>query len=244
MHLYSMPRSLFIALALLAHLGASAQFDLGISGGGYVYSLRAKDADGGRATASFGSDQAFPWSVAMHYRERGDSQLRFASEVMVLRREFRVVQSYGGLGSGNDEVWDVRLDQLYWGILPEIYLDAKKMSVLRFGAQFGWALNATKEGIRNSWSGIPPSTSKEEFGRIPADYGGDIRALLGIGYRLPLKGSTSVVLDAFVSSSVTSMGGGPVAVRSSDAGLRAGISWTRPGQGLWPALRKGAPKKP
>ncbi len=239
-----MPRPFIIALALVAHVSAYAQFDLGISGGGYVYSLRAKDADGGRATASFASDQAFPWSVALHYRERGESQLRFATELMVLRREFRIVQSYGGLGSGHDEVWDVRLDQIYWGILPELYLDAKKMSVLRFGAQFGWALNATKEGSRNSWSSIPPSTSKEEFGRIPADYGGDIRALLGIGYRLHLKGSTSVVLDAFVSSSITSMGGGPVAVRSSDAGIRAGISWARPGKGLWRGFRQGAPKSP
>ena len=104
MHLYSMPRSLLIALALVAYVSGNAQFDLGVSGGGYVYSLRAKDPDGGRATASFASDQAFPWSVAVHYRERGDSQFRFATELMVLRREFRIVQSYGGLGSGNDEV--------------------------------------------------------------------------------------------------------------------------------------------
>lgn len=239
-----MSRSLIIALAFVAHLGASAQFDLGISGGGYVYSLSAKDPQGGRATANFGSDQAFPWTVALYYREGGDTKLRFASELMFLRREFHVVQHSGGMGSQSDLVANVRLDQIYWGILPELYLDTDKMFVMRFGAQFGWALSATEEGISSSWSSMTLTRTTTEFGSRSADHGGDLRALLGWSYRLPLKGNTSVVLDAFVSNSITSMGGGPVAVRSSDAGLRAGISWTRPGQGLWPALRQGAPKRP
>gem|GEM_PF-5789803 len=239
-----MLRPLIIGFVLMANMSAIAQFDLGISAGGYGYSLRAKDPDGGMAKASFGSEQVFPWSVALHYRERGNTRIRFASELMVLRREFRVAQSDRGLANGYDEVWDVRLDQLYCGILPELYLDTKKMSVLRFGAQFGWALNATKEGTKTSWGGMPETRTTEEFGTIPADYRGDIRALLGFGYRLPLKGNTSVVLDAFVSSSLTSMGGDPLAVRSTDAGLRAGITWSRPGRGLWHGLRQGAPKSP
>lgn len=101
-------------------------------------------------------------------------------------------------------------------------MDAKRIAVVRFGLKAGVvALGSAKESS-STWS-LSGQGSSTETAYFINHLRGGIRFASGLGFRVPFGAQWAIAIDPGATFSPTSMAY-PLNLRSSDIGLRIGLS--------------------
>ncbi|HMC98415.1 MAG TPA: hypothetical protein VKG92_12215 [Flavobacteriales bacterium] len=224
-----------------------AQYDLGLGVGAYVYTLHVSDPSGpGGGSPSITSDQAFPLTASIVYRDRmPEKDCNFFAEVSWSHRSFTAHLDEGGLGGGRYTHADVKLDNLYLGFGPEW---GQGPLTVRTGIQIGWVLGGTVEGYYGNWSIYPPPEGDWSKGTISGsahDYFiGDVRWTFALRYVLNIGKNLNLYFDPYMSPSFSSMlKDGDNKIRGVDFGLRVGVFSAFKGRGFWQRFRALAPDR-
>jgi len=216
-----------VPLIVLMAWGAPAcsQFQLGASLGVFDSRIEGRSSEGHASADLYEYGGPFP-TVAIHYRERRGSHANMGFELAWVRREFHAEYSNGGLGTQSGKDMDVRLDLLYFSIVPEVRLGARSTAVVRFGLQGGFLLDSRMRGRRWSVGGLPAQSVYDEWyeGSADEDFGGDIRAVFGFGFQLPLNERSGLVFDPYFSGSLNSLLKQEPGSKGVDLGMRIGLA--------------------
>jgi hypothetical protein len=218
-------RALTLVVLLFCGLRSSAQFELGASLGAFDSRIEGRSSEGHARAYLFAYGGPFP-TAAIHYCERRGSHASMGFEMAWVRREFQAEYSNGGLGSQSGKDMDVRLDLLYFGILPEVRMGARSTAVVRFGLQGGFLIDSRMRGRQWSVGGLPATSLYDEWyeGSANADFGGDVRAIFGFGFQLPMNERCIMVFDPYFSGSITSLLKQEPGSRGVDFGIRIGLA--------------------
>lgn len=210
-----------VLLMLVCLVGrVSAQYDIGLALGGSAPGYW--QGKGGRHEFAKVTDIDVPGPViAVFYRERIASHVDLGVECQYARRSFSI--QYGGgspAGSYRTSV-DAALDLIHLSVTPEVRMDPAGNAVVRFGAMAGVLMGGQIHGERTSGGAV--GFSKEELhGQQPADFIGDLRVLVGLGFRTS-KRTWAVSLDPFVTYGITSLLRNDPGLKTMEAGLKVGV---------------------
>ncbi|MBK9274538.1 MAG: hypothetical protein IPM49_08365 [Flavobacteriales bacterium] len=218
-------RAALFVLGLLTIAQATAQYAIGITVGAAHLDLQERKRKNTTGSLDFeGVDQP-AWSMAVFYREHTPGRLHLGGELQVDRRRFSASWSDGGLGSGESTTASVELYTVRLALLPEVNLDQPGNTRLRFGLALGAVVAGRMNGTRTGW-GLNGTLNETLGDADPKGFGGELRAMLGLGIRVPLTAGGELVIDPFTALSLVPMvrvGGGS---RSWESGLRLGWAFT------------------
>lgn len=222
----SLPSLLLIALPA----SVCGQFDYGISAGGVLTELHAKESNDPHVRASVEVVGRTAYSASVFYRERYSDFVDLGFDLILAHRSFSVSYSEGGMGGGVSKYAHAELDQLYIGVKPEIRMDAKRSAVVRFGFMAGFRVGGSATGTYSSYGGYGYSQSGDAD--LNKDFGGDLRFAFGFGFRAPVGERWSITIDPEATIAFTSMLHQGAGIRGSDIGLRIGLSRRSNGKSL------------
>lgn len=218
-------RAALFVLGLLTIAQATAQYAIGITVGAAHLDLQERKRKNTSGRLHFdGVDQPV-WSMAVFYREHAPGRIHLGGELQVDRRRFSASWSDGGLGSGEATTASVELYTVRLALLPEVDLDRGGTTRVRFGLAMGAVVAGRMNGTRTSW-GLNGPVNETLVNADPKGFGGELRALLGLGIRVPLTAVGELVIDPFTALSLVPMirtGGGS---RSWESGVRLGWAFT------------------
>lgn len=218
-------RAALFVVALLAIGQARGQYAIGITVGAAHLDLQERKRKNTSGQLHFdGVDQPV-WSMAVFYREHAPGRIHLGGELQVDRRRFSASWSDGGLGSGEATTASVELYTVRLALLPEVDLDRGGTTRVRFGLAMGAVVAGRMNGTRTSW-GLNGPVNETLVNADPKGFGGELRALLGLGIRVPLTAVGELVIDPFTALSLLPMirtGGGS---RSWESGVRLGWAFT------------------
>lgn len=218
-------RAALFVLGLLTILQTTAQYAIGITVGAAHLDLQERKRKNTSGNLYFkGVDQP-TWSMAAFYREHTPGRLHLGGELQIDRRRFNAGWSDGGLGFRESTKASVELYTVRLALLPEVNLDQPGNTRLRFGLALGAVVAGRMNGTRTGWG---PNGALNEVleDADPKGFGGELRAMLGLGIRVPLTAGGELVIDPFTALSLVPMvrvGGGS---RSWESGLRLGWAFT------------------
>ncbi|MCC7503505.1 MAG: hypothetical protein IT229_13315 [Flavobacteriales bacterium] len=228
----SAPWSVVLLAWLISH-AVSAQFDVGAAVGVFDHRIDGKSGKDDHQAMHEAYGAPFP-TASLYYREQREGPTNLAFELAYSRKEFSAVFQEQDLGRTNGKDLDVRLDMLHVGVIPEVKLGTMSKAVVRFGLQVGFLLNSRMRGWE--WSSGPdvPGGYQRNWteGSAKGDFGGDVRALFGFGFQIPVNERSIVTVDPYLSGSVTSMLKDAPGSRSTEWGLRIGYAISFNGNGL------------
>lgn len=232
-----------VLLTLIA-LGSSrvviAQFDVGVGFG--LFEQRLEPGSGaGHASFSSADMPGMAWSLT--YREQNARRLRLGAQILVTKRAFDVVYESVVLGGRYGAEAKVDLLLLHAYLLPEFRLDRRGVLCVRAGLGSGLRLAGKVSGLGFDWNvANPPDTlvlDKEK----PRAFQGDLRALAGVGGRVPLGDFVAITIDPWCTYALGSMLKPSPGSRGVDFGLAVGVACAIDGPTLrkrWSRLREGA----
>ena len=215
---FSGPSLLLIALPATV----CGQFDYGISVGGVLTELHAKDSDDPHLTSSVWNVSRTTISASAFYRERYSDFVDLGVELSLAHRSFNASYDEIGLGGGLDKTVRAEFDQLYIGVKPEVRMDAKRSAVVRFGMMAGFRVAGSAKGTYSSYGGYGNALNKDAD--LKGDFGGDLRFAFGFGLRAPVGERWAITIDPEATIAFTSMLKKSAGMRGSDIGLRIGLS--------------------
>ncbi len=215
----------------VASATASAQFDYGVSAGGVLTELHAKDMDNPHVTSEVWNVGRTAFSAAAFYRERYSDFVDLGFDLLLAHRSFNTDYSEGGLGGGVDKTARAELDLLYIGVKPEVRLDAKRYVVVRFGLMAGMLVGGSAKGTSRIWSVMGQGSLNNEAD-LTRDFSGDFRFAFGFGFRAPVGERWAITFDPEATIALTSMLTMGAGMRGSDIGLRIGLSRRSNGKSL------------
>ena len=200
---------------------ASAQYELGAALGVYRNSLQPRKSDG-HASAQFWHVSNPGLIASVFYRERGNKHTNLGFELQYTRKSFHARYSDGGLAGSYGTDAHVDLDLLHVNITLETKLNERGNAVIRFGPQLGFKLGGWMTG--ESWVSVPYNYSRSAFQHqaIP-DFGGDLRFLLGMGFRSGAKSGSGVSFDPFLSAAIGSILKEAPGAKGMEYGMRLGF---------------------
>ena len=226
-----------LALALVSSLPSAGQFDLGVGVGGYLYQM---SISGSYGSPSVTSEQSFPMTASLFYRDRIAAKGNFFAEVDWRHREFTAHLDEGSHGGGTFTTLNARLDHLYFTLGPEF---GRSTLTFRVGLQLGWLVGGSMAGTSRNWSIFPPPQGDWSRDTIPLQaptrFNGDQRLLIAFRYTPSIRRTMGFTIDPFLSLAVSSMLRSGNKIGGIDAGLRVGVLWRRNGRGFWSRLRAG-----
>ncbi|MCB0773033.1 MAG: hypothetical protein KDB93_06640 [Flavobacteriales bacterium] len=204
--------------------GAHAQYDIGAAAGGVLTFM----SDGGHISphqfARVDYVDAGTFSAAVFFRTRKARRVNPALDLVWSRRSFRASYGQRHGGGGTTKRASADLDQLYVGIVPELALDSGRRSVFRLGMRAGICTDARAQGTVSTWSndGEHALADGQDLG---ADFRGDLRVVLGFGYRLPWGARWAVHVDPELTYGIGSLLKDDWGrLHGWDVGLRVGIA--------------------
>lgn len=201
---------------------ASGQFDLGVSGGPSWKTFTPREGDP-HAQAYFIS--GIPgWTANFFYREKLEKRVNLGLDLGWCRQTFFAFYSSGGLSGKSGREVSVVLHTLDLAIVPEWRLTSSEDHVLRFGISGGIRIAGGMNG--NGYSSSPSHYQNEEFiDAKPTEFGGEIRALVGFGLRVPAGERDAITLDPYAAQGLISMLKAQPGSRSLEVGIRLGWCW-------------------
>jgi hypothetical protein len=203
---------------------ACAQFDLGLSAGAYVFTIRPRGSTSAIQNKYTPTGHPLP-TFSLSYNERTTvkgADLTLAVDYVY--KEFHAFLYSGGHFGSSTEL-DLQLHLLYFTVAPDIHLDPGGNSALRIGLQFGTLLSGHERGMRRD-QGVDPngvyySTVEQVNGRTNL-VGGDLRALFGLRVMPLISGKRWLMVDMYSSFALSGLVRGEASSRGMDMGLRAG----------------------
>ncbi len=215
-------KAIFTILASAAIAPAMAQFDYGLSAGGVLTNLWASDSDSPHDKADINNVTPVVLTATAFYREQSAPRVNFGVDLTYIHRAFDAALYAGGLGGGSTRVGHVEMDQLYFGLKPEVRMDAKGHAVVRFGAMAGFLVGGSTVGYVHTMEALPGM----QYGTLDfqKDFKSDMRLAFGFGLKVPLGGHWAFSIDPEATFAITSM----LKDRESrshgiDLGLRVGL---------------------
>ncbi|MCC6402362.1 MAG: hypothetical protein IT227_16480 [Flavobacteriales bacterium] len=218
-------RAALFVLGLLTIAQATAQYAIGITVGAAHLDLQERKRKNTSGRLHFDGVDQPAWSMAVFYREHAPGRVHLGGELQVDRRRFSASWSDGGLGPGESTTASVELYTVRLALLPEVDLDRAGTTRVRFGFALGAVVAGRMNGTRSYW-GLNGWVNETLVNADPKGFGGELRALLGLGIRLPLTAGGELVIDPFTALSLVPMirtGGGS---RSWESGVRLGWAFT------------------
>lgn len=229
MNMRNLPRVISFWIVTGA-LSASAQYDIGISGGVFRFSMfwpkfnPLNNLDE-RHVPSFSESNELPRTASVWYRERGKRPVGLQVEAQWTEKSFHVNYSTGGLGSGSDYSVDVVAHFLHFQIGPEFKFGKRKLFYFRTGHQFGFIISGSHSLTSNGWSivsGYSDGVINNE--RFYKNYLGDLRWTNSLGCQLVEFGKVHVSFDTFFSLGLSSIHNGEPSMASNDIGIRISVA--------------------
>lgn len=185
-----------LAISAVPFHMATAQYAIGITVGAAHLDLQERKRKNTTGSLNFeGVDQP-AWSMAVFYREHTPGRLHLGGELQVDRRRFSASWSDGGLGSGESTTASVELYTVRLALLPEVNLDQPGNTRLRFGLALGAVVAGRMNGTRTGW-GLNGTLNETLEDADPKGFGGELRAMLGLGIRVPLTAGGELVIDPY-----------------------------------------------
>ena len=211
---------------LLIPVGSlQAQFDVGGSLGAYHFTMEAREGEDHYGAWFDNKENDMAFTTTAFYREKRSAHTDLGLELQYTMKKFDARYGYTFLSSSDRTDVHVTLHLLHFGIVPEVRMTYSGNTVLRFGAQFGWLLSGRMTGTGNTYDLLSGST-QSEFENAPAsDFKGDIRALFGMGFRLPVGNAMGVTIDPYVSASIGSLLSVEPGSKSTEIGIKFGLAW-------------------
>lgn len=235
-------RALLLLLVLTSWASVLAQFDVGGSFGSNLVDIRGRSSSGNEY-ARF-SDIARPgWTASLFYREKVASHTNLGLELLWHRQEFHCYYFSGGLAGGEVSNVHVVLHTLNVAILPEVRLGASSEALIRFGVLGGFRVAGSKTGTWSS-SGIWGSQVKYFRDSTPKEFGGDLRVVMGFGFRVPMGAHSAVTIDPYGAYGFSSMLKESPGSRTTEVGIRLGWSRRIAGGTLSQWVNKRTPTPP
>ncbi len=237
-----MVRCLILFLALLSEGSLLAQYDIGGMIGLHRRELRGRDTDA-HAWANFSAIARPDWNVGLFYREKHGSHTNLGLELTWMRHEFHAGYHQGGLAGGTSNDVHVVLHTLNFAVLPEVRLGTGSEAVVRFGVSCGFRVAGRKNGTRyEQW---PYHADKETFtDAVPDDFGGELRAIFGFGFRVPTGPRGGITIDPYLARGFSSMLKAEPGSVSTEIGFRLGWAFRVKKEGLSRWIDRRAPTPP
>lgn len=220
-----LPRLCMLAIWAVSFHTTTAQYAVGITVGAAHLDLQERKRKNTSGQLHFDGVDQPAWSMAVFYREHAPGRIHLGGELQVDRRRLSASWSDGGLGSGEATSASVELYTVRVALLPEVDLDRAGTTRVRFGLAIGAVVAGRMNGTRSYW-GLNGPVNETLVDADPKGFGGELRALLGLGIRVPLTPGGELVIDPFTALSLVPMirtGGGS---RSWESGVRLGWAFT------------------
>ncbi len=151
-------------------------------------------------------------------------------DLTLAHRSFSASYGEGGMGGGFTKYAHAELDQLYFGVKPEVRMDAKRSAVVRFGIMAGFRVGGSARGTYSSYGGYGYTWNNDAG--FTHDFSADLRFAFGFGFRLPVGERWAITIDPEATIAFTSMLAQGAGMRGSDIGLRIGLSRRSNGKSL------------
>jgi hypothetical protein len=211
-----------IILLVVLPRTAWSQFDYGITAGGVLTELHAKISDDPHLTTSVEDVSRAAFSASLFYRERYSDFVDLGFDLALAHRSFNAKYGVGGLAGSTSSSVRAELDQLYFGVKPEVRMDAKRSAVVRFGVMAGFRIGGSAKGTYLNSGGYGNTLNHEAD--LIRDFGGDFRFAFGFGFRIPLGDRWAISIDPEATMAFSSMLNEGAGMRGTDMGLRIGLS--------------------
>jgi hypothetical protein len=220
----------------------AAQFDLGASFGLARYDIRAREGEG-HAGASF-SDLSRPdLTASIYYREQHGSHTNLGLELSWARKEFRTSYASGSLLGSAGTSAHVVLHTLNVAILPEVRLAERSGAVIRFGLSCGFRIAGSMTG--STYAYWPYQSYQADLvDEVPRDFGGELRVIMGFGFRIPTGQRSGITVDPYGAYGISSMLKVEPGSVTTELGLRLGWSLRMPSGGMTRWLDRHTPTPP
>jgi hypothetical protein len=230
---------LWLAVAVVQQLGA--QFDVGATLGVQRSDIRGRASEG-HTSASFYNVERPQANFGLFYRERHGSHTNLGLELTWMRSEFDASLYEGSLAGGMGTNVHVVLHTLNLAVLPEVRLSGRYSAVLRFGLAAGMRVGGTMRGTRTT--SVPYSWSTDTFTNAEPDmFGGELRALFGFGFYVPVGALSGITIDPYVARGSLLLKRDPGSI-SNEVGLRLGWALRMKGKGFTRWLDERVPTPP
>ena len=204
--------------------------------------LRALSGEG-HASVGF-SDVSRPSPTAtLFYREKCSTHTDLGIEISWMQQEFGTEIYSGGLAGGTWTYSRIELHTLDLAILPQVRLGVGSEAVFRFGVSGGVRIAGTKSGYTTR-SFLGQNNATAFSGVKPVEFGGELRAIVGFGFRIPTSGRGSITLDPYAAHGLLSMLREDPGSVSSEFGLRLGWSFRMRERTLTQWLDRSLPVPP
>jgi hypothetical protein len=237
-----MVKRVLLLFALSWSVPLAAQFDLGVAGGLSRYDIRSRTGQG-YAAASFLQLSRPDLTASIYYREQHGSHTNLGLELSWARKEFHTIYSSGSrLGSAGTSA-HVVLHTLNLAILPEVRLAERSGAVIRFGLSCGFRVAGSMTGSTYVY-GPYQSYQAHLVDEVPRDLGGELRVILGFGFRMPTGQRSGITLDPYGAYGISSMLKVDPGSVTTELGLRLGWSLRVPKEGLTRWLKRHTPATP
>lgn len=148
-----------IILLLVLPRTVWSQFDYGIAAGGVLTELHTKVSDDPHLTTSVEDVSRTAFSASIFCRERYSGFVDLGFDLTLAHRSFNARYGVGGLAGSTSSSVRAELDQLYFGVKPEVRMDAKRSAVVRFGLMAGFRIGGSAKGTYSSsggWEHVEP----------------------------------------------------------------------------------------
>ena len=237
-----MLKRVVLLYALACGVPLAAQFDLGVSFGLARYDIRAREGEG-HAGASFADLSRPDLTASIYYREQHGSHTNLGLELSWARKEFRTSYSSGSrLGSAGTSA-HVVLHTLNLAILPEVRLAERSGAVIRFGLSCGFRIAGSMTG--STYAYWPYQSYQADLvDEVPRDFGGELRVIMGFGFRIPTGQRSGITVDPYGAYGISSMLKVEPGSVSTELGLRLGWSLRMPKEGFTRWLDRHTPAPP
>ncbi len=208
-------------------MAAFGQYDLGLSVGGAIQ-VMGPSKEKGHHYSRF-SDVGPVISVTAHYRRRRPKRTNLGLEVQFTHREFSMRASSGSVAGSKGIDASVQLSTVYANVIWETRTDSTGLVGYRYGFQVGALVGGSMTG--RTWSTIPYQWAQEQFDNsYPSPFGGDLRGYIGLGIQASKSARHSVIVDPFLTFSITPLTSEGLGARSVEGGVKLGWLLHCPGR--------------
>lgn len=221
-----------------------AQFDIGGSLGAYHFTMEAREGEDHYGAGFDNEENDIAFSATAFYREKRSAHTDLGLELQYTVKEFDARYGYSGMSYGEHTDVHVTLHLLHFGIVPEVRMTYSGNTVLRFGAQFGWLLSGRMTGTGNTYDLLTGSTQSIYENTPTSDFKGDIRALFGMGFRIPVGTALGLTIDPYVSASIGSLLSAEPGSKSTEIGIKFGLAKHSTREALTSIIDRKTPDPP
>jgi hypothetical protein len=219
----------------------SAQYVIGATAGLHRLDLRGRPSEG-HASARFYNIARPDVNFGLFYRERCGAHTNLGLDLTWMRNEFDASLYEGSLAGGTQTTAHVVLHTINLAVLPEVRLSARYSAVVRFGMAVGVRVAGTMSGTRYeqwpyNWQVVTLNDA------IPDVFGGELRALFGFGFQVPVGARNMITIDPYLARGSLMLKRDPGSI-SNEVGLRLGWVLRMKGKGLTRWLSEHVPTPP